>query len=144
MRILERSESPFGTRVRMDVDKQVEYWTTGSAEDFVAAELLIEKGHLRQGLFFAHLALGEMLKAHVVRATRDVPPRIHNLVRLGQLAGLKPDNEQERFLRRFDVYQLEGRDPDSQQVALDPARARQELQKATEMSQWLIAQLSTQ
>jgi len=127
----------------MDVDKQVEYWTKGSAEDLVAAETLLEKGHLRQGLFLAHWALEKMLKAHVVRATHDIPPCIHNLVRLAQLAGLKPDNEQEKFLRRFDLYQLEARYPDSQQVALDPARARQELQKATEMSQWLKAQLST-
>jgi len=127
----------------MDIDKQVEYWTTSSAEDLVAAETLLEKGCLRQGLFFVHLALEKMLKAHVVRATSDVPPRIHNLVRLAQLAGLKIDNEQERFLRRFDLYQLEGRYPDSQQVALDPDLARQELQKAMEVWQWLKAQSST-
>lgn len=128
-------------RVRMDIDKQVEYWATGSAEDLGAAEMLVEKGYARQGLFFAHLALEKMLKAHVVRARRDVPPRIHNLVRLAQLAGLKPDDEQEQFLRRFDAHQLEGRYPDSQQVVIDPARARQQLQKAMETVQWLKAQL---
>jgi HEPN domain-containing protein len=128
----------------MDVDKQVEYWATGSAEDLVAGETLLEKGYLRQGLFFVHLALEKTLKARVVRATRDVPPRVHNLVRLAQLAGLKTNNEQERFLRRFDLYQLEGRYPDSQQVVLDPGLARQELQTAMEVLQWLKAQLSTQ
>jgi HEPN domain-containing protein len=125
----------------MDVEKQVEYWTTGSAEDLAAAETLLEKGYARQGLFFAHLALEKVLKAHVVRAQQDVPPRIHNLLRLAQLAGLKPDDDQERFLRKFDAFQLEGRYPDSQQVVIDPARARQQLQKATETVQWLKAQL---
>jgi HEPN domain-containing protein len=128
----------------MDVDKQVEYWTTGSAEDFAAAETLLERGHMRHCLFFAHLALEKTLKAHVVRMTQDVPPGIHNLVRLARLGGLKPDDEQERFMRRFDLYQLEGRYPDSQQVALDADLARRELQEATEVWQWLTTQLSTQ
>jgi HEPN domain-containing protein len=125
----------------MDVDKQIEYWTTGSAEDLGAARILLEQGYTRQGLFFAHLALEKMLKAHVVRAKQEVPPRIHNLVRLTQLAGLNLDDERERFLRRFDAHQLEGRYPDSQQVMIDPARAKQQLQKATETVQWLKAQL---
>ncbi|MHC4519881.1 MAG: HEPN domain-containing protein, partial [Planctomycetota bacterium] len=98
----------------MDVAKQVEYWTVGSEEDLDAAESLLEKGHLRHGLFFAHLALEKMLKAPVVQRTGQSPPKIHNLVRLAQRAGLEPEPEQERFLRRYDVHQLEGRYPDSQ------------------------------
>jgi len=128
----------------MDVDRQVEYWTTGSVEDLAAAESLVETGHLRQGLFLAHWALEKMLKAHVVRTTRDIPPRIDNLARLAQLAGVKPDNEQERFLRGFDVYQLEGHDLGSQQVTLDSALARRELQKTAEILHWLKSRLSTQ
>jgi len=100
----------------MDIEEQVEYWKTGSAEDLAAAESLLEKGHLRHCLFFVHLALEKMVKAHAVHTTRDDPPRIHNLVRLAQVAGLKLNNDQERFLRRFDLYQLEGRYPDAQQV----------------------------
>jgi HEPN domain-containing protein len=125
----------------MDVEKQAEYWTTGSAEDLGAAEVLLAQGYTRQSLFFAHLALEKMLKAHMVRARQDVPPRIHNLLRLAQLAGLRPGDEREEFLRRFDAHQLEGRYPDSQHVALDPARAKRQLEKATETVQWLRAQL---
>lgn len=40
----------------MDVDKQIEYWRAGSDKDFAAAQSLLEKGHLRQSLFFCHLA----------------------------------------------------------------------------------------
>jgi len=39
----------------VDVPKQIEYWTTGSEEDFAAAQSLFEKGHLRHSLFFAAL-----------------------------------------------------------------------------------------
>lgn len=128
----------------MDVDQQLEYWTIGSGEDLAAAESLLEKGHLRHCLFFAHMALEKMLKAHVVRVSHDAPPRVHNLVRLAQCAGLTFDDEQARFLRRFDLYQLEGRYPNVRQVVLNTGLTRQELQKAAETCQWLRTQLSAQ
>jgi HEPN domain-containing protein len=125
----------------MDIQKQVDYWRTGAEEDFAAAQPLLEKGYLRHCLFFVHLALEKMLKAHVAAKTKDVPPRIHNLVRLAQLARLGLDREQEFFLRRFDVYQMEGRYPDSQQVSINLKIAQEEIQKAKEMLEWLKAQL---
>jgi len=125
----------------VDVGKQIDYWRSSSEEDFAAAESLLEKGHLRHSLFFAHLAIGKMLKAHVTRQTRDVPPRIHNLVRLAQIAATKLDGKQEEFLREFGVYQLEGRYPDSEQVLLDLSAAREEILRAREMLEWLKKQL---
>jgi len=98
----------------MDIHGQIEYWKRGAEEDFAAAQSLLEKGHLRHCLFFAHLAIEKMLKAHVTRKTDDVPPRIHNLIRLVDITGLKLNVEQKDFLREFGVYQLEGRYPDSE------------------------------
>jgi len=54
----------------MDVQKQIEYWRYGSADDMEAATVLLEKNKFRQALFFAHLAVEKMLKAHVARETR--------------------------------------------------------------------------
>jgi len=125
----------------MDVCKQIEYWRTSSDEDFAAAESLLESGHLRHSLFFAHLAIEKMLKAHIVHKTGDIPPQIHNLVRLARLAGLEAGKERESILRRFDVHQLQGRYPDSQQVPLPVPIARDELIKAMEIHLWLKAQL---
>jgi len=45
-----------------------------------------EKNRIRHGLFLANLALEKALKALVCKATRDLAPRIHNLVRLAELA----------------------------------------------------------
>ncbi|HNS21540.1 MAG TPA: HEPN domain-containing protein [Sedimentisphaerales bacterium] len=125
----------------MDVDQQAKYWTTGSAEDLAAAESLIEKGHLRHGLFFAHLALEKMLKAHVTQQTRTMPPRIHGLARLAAMAGLKLNGEQMDLLREFGVYQIEGRYPDAEQIKVDGNLARDELCRAKEMLAWLSKQL---
>jgi HEPN domain-containing protein len=125
----------------MDIHGQIEYWKRGAEEDFAAAQSLLEKVHLRHCLFFAHLAIEKMLKAHVTRKTDDVPPRIHNLIRLVDITGLKLDVEQKDFLREFGVYQLEGRYPDSEQLPLNVALASEELAKAREILKWLKNQL---
>jgi len=125
----------------VDVPKQVEYWKQGSDEDFAAAQSLFEKGHLRHSLFFAHLAIEKMLKAHVTRQTNDIPPRIHNLIRLAEMAGLLLGPEQASFLRRFDLYQLEGRYPESARTIIDLKAADERLTQARDILKWLKAQL---
>lgn len=125
----------------MDVQKQIDYWRASGEEDIQAAETLLEKGHLRHALFFAHLAMEKTLKAHVTRQMRDVPPRTHNLVRLAELAGLEIAPEQVAFLREFGVYQLEGRYPHGRQGSLDADIARRDLAGVEEMLRWLTARL---
>lgn len=119
----------------MDVERQVEYWRTGSVEDLSAAEALAAQ-HPRHALFLAHLALEKVLKAHVTRATGDVPPRIHDLLRLVELAGLTVAAEQRVFLARFQQYCLAGRYPDMQRGHPEPAAVAAELAQAREMHSW--------
>lgn len=125
----------------MDIRRQVEYWKASSEEDFAAAESLLEMGHWRHCLFFAHLAIEKMLKAHVSRKTNDIAPRIHDLIRLSQIANMNVNKEQKDLMLEFGVYQLEGRYPDSQQIPLNGAFVKKELAEAKEMLEWLKAQL---
>lgn len=125
----------------MDTNAQINYWVSSSEEDVAAAESLLEKGHFRHSLFFAHLAVEKMLKAHVAATTKEMPPKIHDLIRLSQIAKLKLSEEQKDTLREFSIYQLEGRYPDSQQMPLDRAFVKQELARIKEMTKWLKAQL---
>lgn len=125
----------------VDIQKQVDYWTAGSREDLEVAEMLCEKGRFRHGLFFAHLAIEKMLKAHVTLKTQQVPPKIHNLLRLAETAGIELLPEQELWLSRFNMFQLEGRYPDMAQVTVDRPAAEQRLATAQEFLRWLTAQL---
>lgn len=125
----------------MDVSKQVNYWINGADEDFAAAQSLLEKGHFRHCLFFAHLSLEKMLKAHVVLKINEVPPKIHNLIRLSEIAEITIEPEMSVFLRSFDMYQLEGRYPDYGKVILDSTIVLKKLTKAGEVLQWLKAKL---
>jgi len=96
----------------IDISKQIDYWRAGADEDWQVAVELVDAGRTRHGLFFAQLALEKLLKAHVCRATRDLAPRIHALLRLAERAGLMLPEDWRVFLARFDRYQLEGRYPD--------------------------------
>jgi len=63
-------------------------------------------GHTRHGLFFVHLTLEKMLKAHVCRQTERLAPRIHNLIRLADLAELDLDPSQRELLAEINVLTL--------------------------------------
>jgi HEPN domain-containing protein len=47
----------------MNIQKHVKYWRRGAKEEIVVAGDLLDKGHVRQALFFAHLAVEKALKA---------------------------------------------------------------------------------
>ena len=121
----------------MDVQKQIHYWKKSSQEDLEAAKTLLEKGHFRHALFFAHLAIEKALKAHVTRKTGEVPPKIHNLT----LLALQLEPWQRDFLLAFDAHQLEGRYPDMAPAPMDRSEAQEELAKAEKGHQWLISLL---
>ena len=48
----------------IDAEKQIVYWRKGAEEDIAVARELLEKKRIRHGLFFVHLSLEKMLKAH--------------------------------------------------------------------------------
>jgi HEPN domain-containing protein len=61
----------------MDINGQIAYWRNSSSEDWQVALELIENGHVRHGLFFVHLAMEKILKAHVTRKMQDIPSTTH-------------------------------------------------------------------
>ncbi len=107
----------------VDIEKQIDYWRQGSSEDWEVAVKLVKDGKGRHGLFFAHLALEKILKAIICRRTHDVPPKIHNLTRLSELAGLKVDERQADVLADMNQFNLEGRYPEFYTFQLSPEEA---------------------
>lgn len=124
----------------IDVPAQVRYWMDGAAEDLDTADVLLEKGKVPEGLFFAHLALEKAIKGQVVEATGDIPPKSHNLLRLAQLAGLEVDSRLAEFLGVMMSYHLEGRYPDSRGEAPAREKAREYVDRCKEVVKWLAEQ----
>ena len=56
----------------MNVEKQLKYWLDGALSNIDTAQLLIENGKFIEGLFFAHLSIQKMLKAHYIRTNKEL------------------------------------------------------------------------
>ncbi len=121
----------------INVDKQVAFWRLGSAEDWEVAQALVERGNVRHGLFFAHLALEKVLKALVCAHTRELAPRLHNLLRLAELAGVQLPPDSLDLLAEMNVFSLEGRYPDALSAPPTIEDARQVLTRAAEVLECL-------
>ncbi len=127
-----------------DIEKQIAYWRDGAVEDWEVAQDLLKRRRTRHGLFFVHLALEKLLKAHVCRRTNDLAPRLHNLIRLAELAKLTPTQAQLDILADINTFNLEGRYPDMLTPVPSLGDAKDHLRRAEEVYRWLLSQLPGQ
>ena len=125
----------------IDIEKQIEYWKLGAFDDLETAKILIDKNRLLHGLFFCHLVIEKIIKAHVVKQTKEFAPRTHNLFHLSEKANLKFNEDQEIFLGILMKYQLQGRYPDYNPSVPDKAKITEYLIQTENLVQWLEAKL---
>ncbi|MCX6307565.1 MAG: HEPN domain-containing protein [Bacteroidia bacterium] len=125
----------------VDNEKQLAYWKAGAFEDLETAKILIEKDRLLQGLFFCHLVIEKIIKAHVVKQTNDSAPRSHNLIYLSERANLLFEEDDEILLGILMKYQLQGRYPDYNPTVPDKAKIVDYLMKTEKLLKWLEVKL---
>ena len=125
----------------IDIQKQINHWKSGAIEDWDVANSLVKDDKIRHGLFFAHLALEKLLKAHVCHNTQDLAPKIHNLSRLAQLTHLTLNQEQEDLLAEMNAFNLEGRYPDLLIPPPKKKEAKNYIRRAKKVYKWLLNQL---
>jgi len=124
-----------------DLPGQVEYWLNIAEEDWEVGRQLIDGDKTRHGLFFVHLTLEKISKACYCKMRGKEPPRIHNIVRISELAGLDiPDNIR-RFMARINEFNLEGRYPWLSMKPPSKAEALKYFDQANEVMLWLKQQL---
>lgn len=112
-------------------------------EDWQVAVELIQTGRLRHGLFFTQLALEKLLKAHVCLRTNDLAPRIHNLIRLVEIAKINLLPQQFDILAEMNPFNIEGRYPDNTLPLPTKEEASRSLARAEEIYLWLMNQLQS-
>jgi len=122
----------------IDIEKQVAYWRNGAREEWTVAMELMDHGHIRHGLFFAHLALEKALKAHFCLKMRILAPRIHNLVSLAEQAGLALDQSRRKTLADMNLFSMAGRYPEALSPMPDMQKAADLMKQAEEVFTWLI------
>jgi len=78
---------------------QINYWVDSSNHDFDVAVTLFKNKKYDWCLFIGHLVIEKMLKAFYVKNVGGIPPRIHDLVRLANMAKIKFDEDTLGFFR---------------------------------------------
>jgi HEPN domain-containing protein len=128
----------------VDIEKQVSYWKEVAADDWRVANKLIAGSETLQAMFFAHLTMEKILKAHVCKRTQDYAPMIHNLLSLAQRASITLTPESKELLAELTTYNIRGRYPDMRGGHLEKPTlqyAKSVLEKTKEMYEWLKNQL---
>ena len=96
-----------------DKAQHIKYWCDTAKDDWESIGFLFDGKKYVQALFFVHLALEKILKAHWVKNNENnFPPKTHNLIYLYENAGVILSEEDTDFLQMMNTYQIEGRYPD--------------------------------
>ena len=70
---------------------------------------LLEKGDYTWSLFIGHLVLEKLLKAWYVQHIDNIPPFIHDLVRLAEKGTLPLDENQKDLLDTISAFNIQAR-----------------------------------
>jgi len=92
-------------------DVDVTPWVNASRYDLQTARALLRSRRYIYVLFMCQQAVEKLLKAHVTRETRELAPRIHNLVRLAEMSGQDFTDAERVLLERLSLYYLQARYP---------------------------------
>lgn len=96
----------------LNVRKIVNYWKATAKHDYETMLGLFKIKRYSDALFYGHIVLEKILKAHVVYETKKEAPRIHDLVRLQELARVKMSKEQIDLLNEINDFNIRSRYPE--------------------------------
>jgi len=94
------------------MEETVKQWVEHAESDLESARALMNSRRNVHALFFCQQAIEKALKAVYVFKKRELPPRIHNLTRLAELAELSADQARIRRLAHFSSFYIQSRYPD--------------------------------
>lgn len=92
----------------MTQKEAINYWIRSADRDRETAKDLFKSGHYSWSLFVWQLVLERLLKAHLVKRSKQVPP-IHNLLKLAKLIEIDLDKDLIKELTSITSFNLEAR-----------------------------------
>jgi HEPN domain-containing protein len=120
----------------------VEQWIEQSRYDLDTARSLLSSGRYLYVLFCCQQAAEKALKALIAKRSGEHPPRIHQLTRLAETAGLDLAAERAEFFRELSSYYIQSRYPEeiaSFAAGISEAQARGVFDRTEETVRWLLS-----
>lgn len=117
-------------------------WAERARYDLDTADAMFKAGRYLYVLFCCQQAAEKMLKAVIARRTGELPPRIHNLPRLADVAGIESSHEQVRFLGELSAYYIQSRYPEEIRAAgstITQELAQEVLGKTERTIEWVLS-----
>jgi HEPN domain-containing protein len=135
----------FVKNIVMTKQEYIDYWVNTAAEDWITVEALFDIKRYMHCLFWSHLVLEKLAKAHWVKTHEDnIPPKVHNIVWLLEESGVDLGEETMMFLTKFNRFQLSARYPDylnKISSACTESYTVQQLEEIKEVRQCLLEKL---
>ncbi len=78
---------------KINIEKIVNHWVKTSDEDFETMIFLFHSKKYNWALFLGHISTEKLLKAYFVKINHKHSPPIHNLLRIAEKSGIKPNEE---------------------------------------------------
>jgi len=106
---------------------------------------MFDSGRYLYVLFCCQQAVEKALKAIIVKQTDDLPPRLHSLLRLAEIAGIKLEPKREDFLGELSGYYVQTRYPEeieSLSQTFSREIAQDALDKTGEVTEWLFSMMN--
>ena len=129
----------------MTKEQHIQHWIDTAQYDWEGAEGAFGIKRYLHCLFWAHLTLEKLAKAHWVKTNTDnIPPKVHNIVWILEEANVDLGEDIIDFLKEFNRFQLSGRYPDymdKMYKTCTEVYTFKQLEKAKEIRQCLIEML---
>lgn len=87
-------------------------WLIQSDYDFNTAKDMFKAGRYIYTVYMCHLAIEKALKSLVSLATKEAPPRTHNLIQLAKLGSANLNKEQIQFIAEINTASITTRYPE--------------------------------
>ncbi|MFH0962829.1 MAG: HEPN domain-containing protein [Planctomycetota bacterium] len=122
------------------VGEAAKSWAEQSRYDLETARAMLGSERYLYVLFCCQQAVEKGLKALIVGRSSNLPPRIHNLLRLAEEAGVELPDDQRRFFGELSAYYILSRYPEEIGRAGSPITrdvAAQTLRETEDAMRWL-------
>jgi len=113
--------------------------------DLETARAMLDGGRYVYVVFRCQQAVEKALKALMIHNTDTLPPRIHNLPRLAEAAGVGLGPEELDFISRLSVYYVRTRYPEENEELTKTTtreRAAEALASTERVTKWLLLMIA--
>lgn len=121
-----------------------EQWVERAQYDIDTARAMLASERYVYVLFCCQQAVEKMLKAVIAKNTGEMPPRIHNLIRLSEVANVELSDERALFFEELSEFYVASRYPEDLRMmgsVMTRSLAERVASGTQEVFQWLSSML---